>query len=140
MDGTKLARIRCCNRCEHRIQKHADHAGPRGFSVFCTAGTGQPLELHDDFMEGPAENCPHGKWSGLDPVGPRDPQEWQEWNEERKRQKRIEGQRRGLKPVVKVCLADQPIKEVDRRLEELVVEHGLEPEVATEIGNELDPH
>jgi len=64
MDGTKLARRRTCHECPHRATRHASvWPWPR-----CTYGGGEGVELTDEFLEGPATNCPLGKWHELAPV------------------------------------------------------------------------
>jgi len=50
MDGTKLARIRRCHICEHRVTQHAG-TGASKFTVYCVA-----------------EGCPLGLWRNLTPV------------------------------------------------------------------------
>lgn len=138
MDGIKKARIACCHRCKHRIQKHADHGGPHGYSIFCAAVTGSWIELHDAYMEGPEGNCPAGKWAGLDPVGPTDPEEWAEWNRKRQHKARIDSQGRGVQPVLEAALRGLPIEDVETRLEVPVRAGILEPEVAAEIADKLE--
>lgn len=70
MNGTKLARIRRCHTCEHRVTQHADTAGDSKFTVYCIAGGdwAKRLTLDDAHMEGPAGNCPIDRWPGLAPV------------------------------------------------------------------------
>ena len=87
MDGIKKARIECCRRCPHRADRHADHAGPHGYSRFCLAPADGPIELHDEFMEGPDSSCPRDRWAGLEPMGPEDPAEWEDWNRRRNRER-----------------------------------------------------
>lgn len=96
MDGKKKARINRCTKCEHCVMRSSRFAGPHGFAKFCTAeaGKGSPnrwQELHDDFMEGPDDNCPMGYWTGLAPKGPVDPAKYQQSLEE-KRKERIREQ------------------------------------------------
>ncbi len=63
MDGTKLARIRTCLRCEYRSTRHSSHwRWPH-----CDGGPGS-VELDEGHMEGPDSNCPKAKWAGLIPV------------------------------------------------------------------------
>jgi len=65
----KLARIRKCRFCEFRRTAPSTlWKWPR-----CKAGgvdaKGDPLlELTDEFMEGPASNCPQGFWKDLEPI------------------------------------------------------------------------
>ena len=139
MNGVKKARINCCHRCRYRVQKHASQAGPHGFSIFCTACERGLQEIHDGFVDGPAENCPMGFWKDLDPEGPVDPEEWRKWHEEQECKKRRDQQRQTVKPLVSKALEGQDQETVDRKLERLVAEHDLEPEVAAEIGDILDP-
>ena len=63
MAGKKMARIRKCHRCPHRRTAHAEvWRWPH-----CVYGEGD-IELADQYMEGPEENCPAGFWTELEPV------------------------------------------------------------------------
>lgn len=62
MNGVKNARIQICDRCPHRNQKHEIRAGDGGFARYCEA-TGELIELHDTYLEGPDSNCPEGHWA-----------------------------------------------------------------------------
>ncbi len=63
MNGRKLARIRCCRLCRHRIDVAPPNHGPNGYPRFCTAPDGDPIEIHDSYVEGPDSNCPEGHWA-----------------------------------------------------------------------------
>jgi len=67
------------------------------------------IELSDEFMEGPEENCPGGFWKGLTPV------DMEEWAAESRR-KRVEGAARFLKPIITALISDLPdaAERVDR--------------------------
>ncbi|HUU35172.1 MAG TPA: hypothetical protein VMW48_14000 [Vicinamibacterales bacterium] len=69
MDGTKLARIRRCHICEHRVTQHAG-TGASKFTVYCVAEGewDRRATLDDARMEGPEGNCPLGLWRNLTPV------------------------------------------------------------------------
>ena len=138
MNGTKQARIQCCNRCGHRVQCNEQRSGPHGFAVFCAALNGPLQELHDDYMEGPESNCPAGKWADLEPIGPTDPDEWRKWSQDREHANAVERQRGTLKPALKRALDGQPIEDVDDCLEDLVRRGDVLPEIAAEIGDELE--
>lgn len=138
MDGRKKARIERCKRCRHRVDKHEKHAGPHGYSRFCAAPDGPPIELHDGYMEGPDDNCPKGYWAGLQRIGPEDPQEWKRWNRERNREARRSRQKPNLKETVSQ-IADSPDINADAEaaLAVLVAAGAAPPWLAEEIRNEV---
>ncbi len=65
MTGIKQARIRACHGCEYRYTRHAKYMDWPHCDGWPAAGD---LELDNEFMEGPDDNCPRGKWAHLAPV------------------------------------------------------------------------
>jgi len=132
MDGLKLARIRCCHACRFRIQKHADFAGPHGYSIFCCFhGSEPPAELHDAYMEGPDENCPCGYWKDLVPVD-------LEAEQEQARIRAGESQVKRLGPIVEVLTEGLEMDAIIPRLQQLVTDRVLLPEAAADIALRLE--
>jgi hypothetical protein len=138
MDGTKMARIRTCNRCPHRASLHPDFAGPNGYSRFCTArpdGTLQPdraewIELHDVYMEGSDGNCPIAAWDGLEPVD-------MAALAERARLRKAEEEVRTHGPTLELALAGLSDAEVGERLDRMEQDGLLEPEARDALAGQL---
>jgi len=129
MNGIKLARIRRCARCEFNRNTGA-WPWPKCCFSDRTGETGAPLR-DDAFMEGPDENCPAGRWAGLEPV------DMEAVAREQKRRK-LQGQRERLKPLVLERLRGRSQEHVDDVLETLSALGALEPEIAVEISDELE--
>jgi len=123
MSGTKLARIRRCHRCAHRITHHADVAR-WPFCIF--RGYENRIELNDSYMEGPDENCPAGFWKDLPAVD-------LDAERQQARKRAIESEVRRLGPIVEALAETMTIAELIHRLEGIVAIGLMRAESATEI-------
>lgn len=61
MPSPKTLRMECCKNCEGFVDDVGK--GPHGFRPHCGAVDGEPMELHDEVLAGPADTCPKNKWS-----------------------------------------------------------------------------
>ena len=160
MNGIKFARLRCCAGCPHRIDVAPPEKGPNGYPRFCTAPDGDPVELHDDYMEGPDSNCLAGHWAerisvsavghaerqcwrfedaATQDCGPaEDPDAFGRWNTRQNRDHRRREHKPGLKSAVQAIADDANIDaDITTALAVLTAAGAVPGWMADEIRNEL---
>ena len=127
MTGIKMARIRKCQKCEHRSTRHTSiDDWPR-----CDAGGFR--ELDNAFMEGPDGNCPLGYWAGLKPVD-------LEAEAEAVRIKSIEKETARWKNIIDILSPTETLAtEIQSKIEQLVTEHIIKyPETAVALEGHVE--
>jgi len=118
MNGLGWARLRVCHKCRNWYARSGDvERWPH-----CDAAR-PARELSREAMEGPASNCPRGKWDGLEPVD-------LEAERAQSRARMVERTSRSWKRVLDELVPAMSSQEVRPHLDNLVTERVFPQEVA----------